>query len=262
MISSRSNAQIKNIRSLSRHKARKQSGLFLAEGLRLVTEAVQTGAEIETLVYAPDLLTSENGLALIEEQEQRGIRCLSVTPEVFKSFASKDNPQGIAAVVRQQWTVLENIHPGDELCWVALDAVQDPGNVGTVLRTCDAVGAAGIILLGNSTDPYHPTALRASMGALFSLRIARAEFAEFLEWVRDRGYTLVGAAGDAPTSCREVEYRPPLVLLMGSERKGLSPEQQAECDVLGSIPMVGRSDSLNLAVATGVLLYEIFQSAR
>jgi TrmH family RNA methyltransferase len=258
VISSRSNTRIKNIRRLHNRKARQQSGLFLIEGLRLVMEAMQMGASLESLIYAPELLISKQGRALVAEQSREGIDCLEVSAAVFRSVAVKDNPQGIAAVVKQQWQTLDDVRPGEALCWIALDGAQDPGNLGSILRTGDAVGAAGVILLGDTTDPYHPTALRASMGAIFAQCLVRADFTAFVKWAKRHDYTLVGAAGDAPTSYRDADYRRPLVLLLGSEREGLSPEQRAACDVLVSLPMVGRSDSVNLAVATGIILYEIF----
>jgi TrmH family RNA methyltransferase len=147
-------------------------------------------------------------------------------------------------------------------CWVVLDGPQDPGNLGTIARTSDAVGAPGLILLGESADPYDPTALRASMGTMFSQHLVRASRPDFASWKRRQALTVVGTSGTAPTEYRSVEYRPPLLLLMGSERLGLSAEQQALCDLMVRIPMVGRSDSLNLAVATGLLLYEVFHQQR
>lgn len=261
-ISSIGNPNIKRIRNLLRQrKEREHSGMFFVEGIRLVTEAIQLGAGIETLVFAPELLTSPLAWEIVQEHERGGTPCLEITAAVFKSISTREGPQGIGAVVRQRWELLEQVVPGDELCWVALDQVQDPGNLGTILRTSDAVGGAGVILLGHTTDPYDPAAVRASMGAIFAQRLVRTTFAQFAAW-RRRGYTVVGASGSAADDYRSVVYHRPLVLLMGSEREGLSAEQQAMCDRLVRIPMVGRSDSLNLAVATGVMLYEIFNQHR
>jgi TrmH family RNA methyltransferase len=262
MISSPGNAQIKRIRSLRQRKERERSGLFFIEGIRLVAEAVQMGAALETLVVAPQLLSSPFAQQLVAQQRQAGVPCLEVAPAAFQSLSSKEGPQGLAAVVRQQWAHLDDLRPDEPRCWVALEAVQDPGNLGTILRTCDAVGAAGVLLLGSTTDPYDPAALRASMGAVFAQRLVRASFDELAAWAQAHGCPLVGAAGGAAQDYQTVRYRLPLVLLMGSEREGLPPEQQARCDEVVSIPMVGRSDSLNLAVATGVLLYEIFNQQR
>ena len=262
LISSTTNARIKQIRNLAHRREREQTGIFFIEGIRIVSEAVQMGAEIEMLIYAPALLKSQFALELLSTQRDQGIPCLEVTAEVFKSLSVKEGPQGIGAVVRQRWERLDEVRLTNELCWVALDAAQDPGNIGTILRTSDAVGGRGLILLGNCADPYDPGALRASMGAIFSQRLVKASFAEFAQWKRERAYTVVGTSGAAKTDYRQASYVSPLVLLMGSERQGLSDGQQAICDLMVRIPMVGRSDSLNLAVATGVILYEIFyQSA-
>jgi TrmH family RNA methyltransferase len=262
VISSLANTRIKQIRALRHRPERERSELFFIEGIRQVIEAVQLGAPIEQIVYAPELLKSELALETIQQQQKAGIICLEVTAEVFKSLSVKEGPQGIGAVVRQHWEPLTHLHLTNELCWVALDAAQDPGNIGTILRTADAVGSAGLILLGHCTDPYDPGALRASMGTIFSQRLIKASFEEFARWKKQERVFVVGTSGAAATDYRAARYPRPLVLLMGSEREGLSPQQQAICDLMVSIPMVGRSDSLNLAVATGIILYEIFYQAR
>jgi TrmH family RNA methyltransferase len=181
---------------------------------------------------------------------------------VFKSISLKDGPQGLAAVVCQRWASLADIRPGRELCWVALNEAQDPGNLGTILRTGDAVGDVGVILLGSTTDPYDPAAVRASMGAIFSQRIVRATFAAFMWWAHEQHCSVVGAAGAASVDYQAHRYAAPFALLMGSEQHGLTAEQQAACDSVVRIPMVGGSDSLNLAVATSVILYEAFNQRR
>ncbi len=258
LISSTTNARIKYIRSLAHRPDREKAQLFFIEGIRIVAEAIQLDAAIQTLVYAPTLLKSSFGMELIQQQEQRGISCLEVSADVFKSLSVKDGPQGLGAVVSQRWEQLHALQGNEGLCWVALDSAQDPGNIGTILRTCDAVGAAGLLLLGSCADPYDAGALRASMGAIFSQRLVKASFTEFVQWKRERGLTIIGTSDKGSVPYRTSTYRKPLVLLMGSEREGLSQEQQAMCDMMVQIPMVGRSDSLNLAVATGVVLYEIF----
>jgi TrmH family RNA methyltransferase len=262
LITSTSNATIKRIRALRQRKERERSGLFFIEGIRIVAEAAQMGAAIEALVTAPDLLNSSFARQLVATQQQAGVVCHEVSASVFQSLSSKEGPQGLAAVVRQQWQPLAQAQPGPGLAWVVLDRVQDPGNLGTILRTCDAVGCAGVMLLGSSSDPYDPAALRASMGAVFAQRLVRTDMPALLAWKQQHACPLVGAAGAAARDYQAARYRSPLLLLMGSEREGLSPEQQAACDAVVSIPMVGRSDSLNLAVATGVLLYEIFNQQR
>lgn len=258
LITSLTNARVKQLRSLHRRQEREQTGLYFVEGIRIVAEAVQMKESIVQLVYAPDLLKSTFALEIVQQQQAMGTPCLAVTLEVFKSLSVKEGPQGIGAVLRQRWEMLEQLKSKERLWWVALDAAQDPGNIGTVLRTSDAVGCAGLLLLGNCADPYDAGALRASMGAIFSQQLVRASFDEFARWKREQQLFVVGTSGAAQHDYRAITYTRPLVLLMGSEREGLSHEQQAICDATVSIPMVGRSDSLNLAVATGVMLYEIF----
>ena len=262
MITSTSNPTIKQIRRLRDKKERLHTGLFFIEGLRIVIEALQQGAEVESLVVAPDLLTSEFGWQKVEEENRRGIQVIQVGQAVFTSLASKENPQGIAAVVRQQWQEVGSLRLERQELWVALDSVADPGNLGTILRTNDAVGGKGVILLDNSTDPYDLTTIRASMGAIFSQVLVKTTFEQFLQWKQDHNYPLVGTSDGASTDYCQANYPLPMILLMGSERTGLSDEHMRECDQMVSIPMVGRSDSLNLAVAAGVMLYEIFNQHR
>jgi RNA methyltransferase, TrmH family len=262
VITSHANEQVRRIRKLQERKERAESGLFYLEGLRIVGEAVEAGAEIETLLVAPQLLRSEYGLKLAAGQRNAGGVVLEVSAEVFERVALKEGPQGIAAVVRQQWTELGTIDPQAGRPWVALDAVADPGNLGTILRTNDGAGGEGVILLDQATDPYDPTAGRASMGTLFAQKIARASFAEFAAWKRKRGVWLAGTSDAASSDYHHVDYPERIVVMMGSERQGLSTEALSLCDTVVSIPMMGKSDSLNLAAATAVILYELLNQRR
>lgn len=262
MITSFSNPQVKWVRRLRERKMRQHENLFYLEGLRVVTEAFEQSAAVEMLVVSFDLLTSERGRELVERERRKGVPLLEVSAPVFKSFALRDGPQGIAAVARQNWALLDEIHPKENDLWVALQAVQDPGNLGTVLRSSDAAGGRGVILLDQSTDPYDPTAIRASMGAVFSQQMIRSGYQDFSAWKRSTGAPLIGASGMAATDYHSLSYPPSLVLLMGSERQGLPEDYLALCDDLVCIPMVGRSDSLNLAAATSIILYEVFNQRR
>lgn len=260
MITSRNNPTIKAIRSLRQRRERNESGLFWLEGIRIVTEAVQLDAAIEYLVVAPELLTSAFASSLVTQARNTGRPVIEVSGEVFTSLSTKDGPQGLGAVVRQRWYHLNDLASGD--LWVALSAISDPGNLGTILRTSDAVGASGVVLLDATTDPYDPATIRASMGAIFSQKIIRATWQALEDWEQRQHWTIVGAADSAPLDYQALHYSRPLILLMGSEREGLTPQQQQTCNALVSIPMLGRSDSLNLAVATSVILYEILNQKR
>jgi RNA methyltransferase, TrmH family len=262
IITSTSNPQIKTIRKLRERKERQQSGLFFIEGLRIVAEAISQQARIETLIVAPELLSSDFGRDLIKQETQKGSRILEVSAEVFESLASKEGPQGLAAVLHQAIFPLEQVCLKDNDLWVALDAVADPGNLGTILRTLDGVGGQGVILLDQCTDPYDPTSVRASMGALFDLKIVKSSFEAFAAWKQNNHVALIGTSGAAQQDYHLLSYPRPLVLLMGSERQGLLEKHIRLCDHLVSIPMKGKSDSLNLAVATAITLYEIYNQQR
>ncbi len=255
MITSRTNPKIKQARALRQRKERDASGLFLIEGIHHVAEAIEAGAAVEYLCYAPDLLTSQFARELIARESARGLVCVAVSNEVFASVAEKENPTGILAVARQRWITLDQLSPENFNWGVALVSPQDPGNVGSILRSIDGAGASGLILLDGGADAYHPNAVRASMGVLFWKPVVSAAFGEFADWAKNSGYRLVGASAQAAVDYREANYARPLILLLGSEQRGLSPEQRAACDQTVRVPMEGRVSSLNLAVAAGVLLY-------
>src|SRR5574341_829130 len=260
MLTSPSNPKIKQVRALRQRKRRDEAGLFVVEGIHHVGEAAASGAVVEYICYAPELLESKFARELIERQSAHGGPCLGVSAETFASIAEKENPQGILAVVRRQRRTLAELRPENFGWGVALVAPQDPGNVGTILRTIDAVGASGLLLLDSSVDPYHPSAVRASMGALFWYPIARASFDDFTRWAVQGGYTIYGTSAHAATGYRDVQSYPrPLILVLGSERQGLSAEQAAVCHHMLRLPMLGRGSSLNLAVTAGVMLYAMLE---
>jgi TrmH family RNA methyltransferase len=256
-LTSSSNPKVKLARSLYQRKQRDVTGLFVVEGIRPVGEAIEAGW-VEYVCYAPDLLESEFARALVQQQSERGLACHAVTSKVFRMLAEKENPQGILAVARQRSWALEELAPANFPWGVALVAPQDPGNIGTILRTIDAVGASGLLLLDSSADPFHPSAVRASMGALFWYPVATAPFGGFSLWAQEQGYHVYGTSAHGNAQVDDVKhYERPAILLMGSERQGLTPEQRAVCRTLVRLPMRGRVTSLNLAVATGVMLYEM-----
>jgi TrmH family RNA methyltransferase len=257
-IISRTNPKIKQARRLRQRKARQASGLFLVEGIRPVGEAVEAGAPVESLFYAPELLTSAYAQGLINQLIAQEIPCYPTSPEVFATLAEKENPQGLLAMVRMRPASLEGLTPGNFPWGVALVTPQDPGNIGAILRTVDAVGASGLLLLEGGADPYHPQAVRASMGALFWHPVVQASFAEFTAWAKRGGYAVIGTSAHAEKDYREAASTPPpLILLLGSEQKGLSAEQMAICTEVVRIPMKGRVTSLNLAAAAAVMMYGI-----
>jgi TrmH family RNA methyltransferase len=260
LISSRSNARIKFVRSLRQRKARQAEGLAVVEGIHPVGEAIEARAAVRSIFYAPDLLTSDFARDLIRSQEAAGIECLACSADVFTSIAERDHPQGLLALVAVQETRLEQLHPANFSWGVALVAPQDPGNVGAILRTVDAAGASGVLLLDSSVDSRHPTLVRASMGALFWHPLAVASFQEFRHWAHSYDYDVIGTSAQGEVDYRQVaDYRRPVVLLMGSEREGLSAEHRQACTQVVRLPMAGHATSLNLAIATGIMLYAMLE---
>jgi RNA methyltransferase, TrmH family len=253
---------IQRIHHLRSRDAREKSGLYYVEGLRFVLQAVQSHSSLEALVVCPPLLTHVSAQRLVRMQRRLGVPIIQVTAPVMHQLALVDDPQGIGALVRQQWESLEHITPGSELCWIALHQVRSPGNLGTILRTSAAVGGAGIILLGNAVDPYDPATVRATMGSLYAQRLVRTMPAALARWKRKHHCQLIGTSPGARTDYHAFSYQSPTILLMGDERKGLSVAFQNLCDAMVRIPMVGDCDSLNLGVATGVMLYELFNQRR
>jgi RNA methyltransferase, TrmH family len=266
IITSRNNARIKQVRALRQRKQREASGSFLVEGIRPVGEAVAAAAAgrqdcaVEAIYYAPDLLTSQFARNLVEGRTDAGLPCYATSADVFMSIADKENPQGILAVAHWRQSRLVDLDPHTFPWGVALVAPQDPGNIGAILRTVDAVGASGLVLLEGGADPYHTQAVRASMGAIFWHPVAGASFAEFAEWVERHDYQVVGTSAHAETDFSMVpRLEKPLILLMGSEKEGLAEEHIALCHHRLRLPMHGRVTSLNLAVAAGVFLYAILE---
>lgn len=260
LITSTSNPRVKEVRALAQRKQREATGLCVAEGVFHVGEAIVAG-DVTYLLYAPDLLVSPFGRELVATAESNGTTAYAVTAEVMTSVAGKDNPQGLLAVVQQRRYQLAELSSATHPWLVALVAPQDPGNVGTVLRTIDAVGASGLLLLDGGVDPYHPTAIRAGMGAVFRLPVVQTGWDAFADWSSANDYRLYGTSARGRVDYRAGGlYTMPLILLMGSEREGLTAEQTAACDELLALPMHGRASSLNLAVATGVFLYAILDA--
>ena len=255
LITSLSNPLVKQARALHQKKARIESGLFLVEGIHHVGEALEAGWEVESVLYAPQLLTSNFARDLIS---RLGTEPQPVSAQVMESLADKENPQGILALVRQKQTRLEDLPV--TRCGVALVAPQDPGNVGTILRTMDAVGADALFLLNGGVELYHPTVVRSSMGTVFWKPIISTSFDEFVKWTRKGNFQLVGTSAHGDVGYQTLVPMIPWILVLGNEQKGLSMEQTNACDVAVSLPMKGRVSSLNLAVAAGVLLYQYRKS--
>jgi len=253
IITSLSNPLVKQARALRQKKGRLESGLFLVEGIHHVGEVISAGWEIQMVLHAPELLAGNFARDLLDKASRLKIKLQTVSAQVMESLADKENPQGILAIVRARETQLEELKPIARA--VALISPQDPGNVGTILRTLDAVGADALFLLEGGVEVFHPTVVRASMGTLFWKPVVQASFNEFVDWAGKRKIQLIGSSAHADVDYHTLMPQIPWILVLGSEQKGLSRGQTAACDVTVSLPMLGRVSSLNLSVAAGVLLY-------
>lgn len=258
-MTSTSNPLVKRARGLKLRKNREREAAFLVEGIRVVREAVEQEAPIERLLVAPELLDSASASRLVDTQERLGLPSTHLGAAAFRSLSERDQPTGLAAIVRTAFTtVSELVLPSDDSIFVALERPSSPGNLGTIVRTTDAVGGAGVVLMGDGADPYDPHAVRASMGSIFSVPLARAaDLEETLAWAASRDLHVVTTSAHARDEHYSVRYGLPLLLVLGAEGHGLSPAALRRGELPVRIPMRGSASSLNLAVAAGVLLYEI-----
>jgi len=262
LISSAANPLIKRVRLLGDRRHRRQEGAFVVQGIQPVWQAVEAGAAIEVLIVAPDLLRGP-AAAMVAEQERRGVRVARLTAELFGRIADRDGPAGLAAIVTGRLAGLGELGVRPDSVFVALHEVANPGNLGTIIRTADAAGAAGVILAGATADPFDPAAVKASMGAVFSVPVAAVRDAgDLVRWCRDRGVTLAVTSGQGTGEYWDGVLRRPLAILLGSEGTGLPDGLLAAGDLTLRIPMTGTAESLNLAVAAGILLYEAWRQFR
>jgi TrmH family RNA methyltransferase len=254
LVTSLSNDTVKAVRALHMRKAREETGLFLAEGLKIVLEAIELGHLPRILMFSREA----DHPKLVEAAKATlagGGEAVEVTRDILEKVSRRDNPQTVVAVFPQAFRPLDAVDPEAAACFVALEQVRDPGNLGTIVRTADAAGCGGVILIGDTVDPFSVEAVRATMGSVFAMPISRASREDFLAWRERWPGSVVGTLLSATHDHRSTSYRRPTLIVMGPEQAGLSPELAAACDVNVKIPMRGRADSLNLAVATGIMIY-------
>ena len=257
-----SNETVKRLRSLREKKFRKAEGLFLAEGLRILAEARDSGSLPEIIAFSPEGARHPLAAEIIAATEAAGGDAIETTPDILSKMSGKDNPQMLLGAYRQPATTLDRLDRSKAPLWIVAQALRDPGNIGTILRTGDAVGAGGLILIDDCADPFSVEAVRASMGALFTQDVATARWPEFVYWLRSGDGQLVGTSLKATHDYLEAGYTTPCFLLIGNEQQGLPADYEAECDLLVKIPMAGRADSLNAAVAAAVMAFAIKSSWR
>ncbi|MEM8813469.1 MAG: RNA methyltransferase [Pseudomonadota bacterium] len=255
-ITSLTNPQVKAIRALSQRKHRRATGTFLAEGLKLVIDGLDAGWPIETFLFSESIRDQAAIGAASVKARAAGAAVLEVTDAILEKIARRDNPQMVIGVFHQQTETIEALLNVPNGLFVALEGIKDPGNLGTIIRTAEAAGADAVILIGETTDPFGLEAVRASMGSLFHMKLARLSVSDFVDQRPQWPGRIVGTHLSGTTDFRRALIDRPLTILMGNEQAGL-PERLAElCNDLVIIPMRGKADSLNLAVATGIVLFQ------
>lgn len=250
-ITSTANPLIKEIKALEMRKRRKETNLFVAEGLRTIIEGMELGADLQTLVY----LSSVKDRPEIAKARDYAGTAVEVNEMVLEKISRKENPQSVIGVFRQKLQTLKDVT--QDGTWVVLEEVRDPGNLGTIIRTIDSVGAKGVILVGNCCDPYSFESVRATMGSIFLVPIVTTTRDEFLDWSKTWKGQIYGTTLQDSVDYREADYQEPILLMMGNEQAGLTNELRDVCTALIRLPMKGRADSLNLSIATGIMLYMI-----
>jgi RNA methyltransferase, TrmH family len=241
-------------------KYRDASGLFSIEGVRNFVQVIDNRFEISTILFSEKLLTAPIARKLVRQARRSGVPSIPLTPEQLRRISHTQYASGVAAIVRQRWFSLKDVSSQAGLCWVVLETVRSLGNLGTLIRTSEAVGGAGFIFVGGRIDPFAPDVVRASMGALFHQKFVRTSFSALRKSIRRNHLHAIGASPDGTTELHEFNYPRSTLLLLGEERQGLTQQQRDLCQNLIRIPIVGMADSLNLAVAGSLLMYEVYRS--
>ena len=257
-----SNTTVKRLRSLRDKKARRNEGLFLAEGLRIMAEARDSGMLPEIVAFADEGAAHPLAAEIVAEAEAAGAEAIHVSGDILTKMSGKDNAPLLIGAYRQPPTGLDRIDRSASDLWLVAQALRDPGNLGTILRTGDAVAAGGLILIDECADPFSVEAVRASMGAIFTQQAAAAPWDEFVAWLRSGPGQLVGTSLRTDTDYLGARFDRPCFLLIGNESHGLPAAYEAECDLLVKMPMLGRADSLNAAVAAAVIAFHVRASWR
>jgi TrmH family RNA methyltransferase len=259
IITSSQNPLIKEIKQLGERKHREDRGLFFIEGIRFVEEALNENADVYRLLISERLEEVGNGRELIKKIRDRNLETTVLSDKLFREISDTENPQGVLAVLRMKGYGLENlegVNTADNL-YIILDGIQDPGNMGTVIRTADAAGAAAVIALRGCVDIYNPKVLRATMGSVFHLPVfACSDSGRLFKMLKEKSVKLVAAHLEGSMNHYELDMRKDVALIVGNEAGGIGPEAAAAADVLVRIPMPGRAESLNASIAAGVLIYE------
>lgn len=253
-ITSSSNVRLKGVRRLARHRRRDRA--FVVEGRRQVARALEAGAPVRELYVAPELFLGPRDGRLVADAERSGVRVYELGAAAFASIAPNARADGLLAVVERLPTRLAGLRLGPRPLLVVADAVERPGNLGTIIRSAAGAGADAVLVADAVADPFHPETVRGSVGTLFALPIAEATAEAAVAWLKEQGIRIVVAIPTAETPYWELDYAEAVAIVVGSERHGVGPSWLEAAGALATIPMPGAADSLNVAVAAGIVIFE------
>jgi TrmH family RNA methyltransferase len=257
-ITSSQNPKIKQALKLSERKERNETGLFLIEGYRELLRAAEGQVPTLMLFICPELFLGSNEWTLIDALQGRGTKIYSLPEALFRKLSYRDRPDGLVAVASQMGLTLSALKTRSSTpFFLVAEAIEKPGNLGTLLRSADAAGVDGVIVCDRCTDIYNPNVVRASVGTLFTVPVVEADSKHTLEWLRAQGILIVAATPSAEAEFTAVDLSRPVAIAVGTEQLGLSPFWMEAADIRVRIPMHGVADSLNVATATTLLLYEV-----
>jgi TrmH family RNA methyltransferase len=250
------------LRSLQTHQGRSRTKLFIIEGIRHLARAVEHCAPIESVFLDPSVLSNPFGQKLARQLRQQGVPGIRLSQELYRDLTLATEPQGIGAVLKQRWFPLEQLRATRDSLWLAVESIESPGNLGTIIRTAEAAGVSGVFILNPNCDPHDPATIRATMGSLFSQKLVRCSVPEFKYWAKSNGVSTIASSPSGLMDYKALAYRFPATLIVGSEKQGLSEQLLETAHFVVRIPMRGGCDSLNAAVAAGILLFEIANERR
>ncbi len=257
VVSSPRDPRFLDLRSLQTPQGRSRTKLFIIEGIHHLARAVEHCAPIESVFLDPSALSNPFGQKLARRLRQQGVPGIRFSRELYRGLTLATEPQGIGAVLRQRWFPFEQLRATRNSLWLAVESIESPGNLGTIIRTAEAAGVSGVFILNPNCDPHDPATIRATMGSIFSQKLVRCSVAEFKCWSKSNGVSVVASSPSGLMDYKGLAYRFPAALIVGSEKHGLSEQLLETANFVVRIPMRGGCDSLNAAVAAGVLLFEI-----
>ncbi|MDD3154571.1 MAG: RNA methyltransferase [Victivallaceae bacterium] len=255
-ITSFHNEAVKHVVKLRDRVKREKEQLTVLEGYRELSRGSEYGMTLKECFFAPELFLGENEFALLAQLASSGCRVAQVTPEILTKMAYRERPEGLIAIATMRRHLLSDLPFRENGLYLVAEAVEKPGNLGSMLRSADAAGVDGFILCDKRTDIYNPNVIRASTGALFSVPLAEADGAEAMAWLRSHGIRTLAATPHTDQKYTDVDLTSAVAIVVGTEQVGLSDFWMDQSDLKVVIPMLGRIDSLNVATATTILLYE------